>query len=162
MKSAPLVLEAYFAEGFEFKVNPRFDINQPPELRWEDFQVVPNVEAVSPQPQQEGLFDKDQVRVQIRLRVQFQPSHEGNYPYTFRIDLIGYFNAPATAKNTDPLNLLKVNGSSILFGAAREMIANFTSRGPFRSVILPSISFVPDNLNKPATPTSQEPAAVET
>jgi preprotein translocase subunit SecB len=155
MKPAPLNLESYFAEGFEFSVNPRFNPNQPPELRWEDFQVIPNIEVLP--RQQEALFDKDVVRVQIRLRVRFQPSHSGNFPYTFRIDVIGFFNTPATAANRDPLSLLQVNGSSILFGAAREMIANFTSRGPFRSILLPSVSFVPDNLNKqpPAPQTSQ-------
>jgi len=147
MKLAPLNLENYFAEGFEFGVNPRFDPKRPPELRFEDFQVIPNVEILP--PQQETLFDKDQMRAQIRLTVGFQPSHEGNFPYTFRISLIGLFSAYTTATNTDPLSLLQVNGSSILFGAAREMIANFTSRGPFRSILLPSVSFISENLSKP-------------
>jgi preprotein translocase subunit SecB len=155
MKPAPLNLEYYYAESFEFSINPQFNRKQPPELRWEDFQVTPNMEVLA--PEQEALFDKELMRVQIRLKVRFQPTHKGNFPYTFRIDLIGVFNASITATNTDPLSLLQVNGSSILFGAAREMVANFTSRGPFRGILLPSISFAPDNLNKPSTTTRPMP-----
>ncbi len=49
MKSAPLILEYYFAERFEFAVNARFDPKLPPELRAEDFQVVPMVEVLPAQ-----------------------------------------------------------------------------------------------------------------
>src|SRR5271166_4259714 len=129
MKPAPLVLEYYFVERFEFGVNAHFDPKQPPELRFEDFQMVPNVEILA--AQEETLFDKrkDLMRAQIRLTIGFQPSHEGNFPYTFQISLVGLFGVQANATAIDPLNLLQVNGPSILFGAAREIIANFTSRG---------------------------------
>jgi preprotein translocase subunit SecB len=133
-----------------------FRRGKPPELRWDDFEVTPNMEVLSQQPQEEALFDKDRVRVQIRLKVRFQPTREGNAPYTFRIELLGFFNASATAKSTDPLSLLRVNGSAILFGAARQLVASVTSRGPFRGILLPSISFIPDALTSQSIQTKQE------
>ncbi len=98
------------------------------------------------------------MRAQIRLTVGFQPNHEGNFPYTFQISLVGLFGVIASTIPVDPLRLLQINGSSILFGAAREMIANFTCRGPFRSVLLPSFSFMPENANKPEPEPNSETA----
>lgn len=42
----------------------------------------------------------------------------------------------------DPERLIRVTGASMLYGAAREMIANLTARGPNGMLTLPSVSFI--------------------
>jgi hypothetical protein len=41
----------------------------------------------------------------------------------------------------DPERLIRITGSSMLYGAVREMLATFTARGPNGLVTLPSVSF---------------------
>jgi hypothetical protein len=47
--------------------------------------------------------------------------------------------------------LAEVNGASMLFGAAREII-RFTSRGPYLEIIIPSVSFYQKREARAAVP----------
>lgn len=42
----------------------------------------------------------------------------------------------------DPLKLLKINGATILYSAAREFLITITSRGPWGAIPLPATSFL--------------------
>jgi preprotein translocase subunit SecB len=39
--------------------------------------------------------------------------------------------------------MLEVNGASMLYGAAREIVRAMTARGPYFQTVLPSVSFYP-------------------
>ena len=64
--------------------------------------------------------------------------------YAFEVEVCGFFSAdPALfAKDKEKaLSLIKVNGSSMLLGSVRELILQLTSRGPFKSYLIPALSF---------------------
>ena len=62
-------------------------------------------------------------------------------PYDAKLTISGHFNV-AEVYQGNPEQLIDVTGASILYGAAREMLANLTSRGPHGLVSLPSVSFL--------------------
>jgi preprotein translocase subunit SecB len=77
-----------------------------------------------------------------------------NFPYMFKVALVGFFacrDGFATPADEEPF--VRVNGSSMLYGAAREVIRSLTSRGPWGELFIPGISFY-DNKAK----TQTEPA----
>jgi hypothetical protein len=153
MRLAPLTLERYFAERFEFTVNPKCDLRQPLELRIDDLQVKSRIDYL-PEAQIEAQSQNAARKAKISLGVCYQPAHEGNFPYSFRLDLVGFFAVATGLREVDPDRLLELNGSSILFGVAREMIASFTARGPFPLILLPSISFPTEESAPSPTETS--------
>ena len=68
-------------------------------------------------------------------------------PYSFRVSLVGYFHVDESVveKNKKQANiLLYANAPSLLYAAARELLATATARGPYPAVILPSVSFLDD------------------
>jgi len=69
--------------------------------------------------------------------------------YTGRIRIVGVFAVSPKYKG-DLRQLILVTGSSILFGACREMIANFTARSSHGMMSLPSVSFIPPPKKKTA------------
>lgn len=57
----------------------------------------------------------------------------------------------------DPDRLVRITGSSMLYGAVREMLATFTARGPHGLMTLPSVSFFEDE-SKPKKPAKKKTA----
>ncbi len=91
---------------------------------------------------------EEALRWLVELEVAFSPSEEDNpSPYTGKIIVQGHFlvNEEFKKDHEDKENfheaLVRVTGSSMLYGAAREMLANFTARSTHGTLSLPSISF---------------------
>ncbi len=82
---------------------------------------------------------------------------EKSPPYTGNIIAEGVYEAHPNYPN-DPERLVRVTGSSMLYGAVRELVSMITARGPNGMVTLPSVSFVEDAPSKAAT----KPAAKKT
>ena len=64
-------------------------------------------------------------------------------PYTGVLVARGIYDIHEAFKG-DAERLIRITGASMLYGAIREMLANYTSRGPNDIVYLPSISFYED------------------
>lgn len=65
--------------------------------------------------------------------------------YSFEIEVCGFFSADKAlfAKDADKaMSFVRVNGTSMLLGTVRELVLQLTSRGPFRSFMIPALSFV--------------------
>lgn len=133
MKAAPISLEKYFATDLAFTANPRFDAAQPVEAREEDFQV--NVSA-KPQP-----AAAEARRWQVELSIMRQPAKETNFPYAFRVVLVGQFKVEPWVKPEHEERMISIQGPSVLFGMAREIVRAITGRGPHPPVLLPTVSF---------------------
>lgn len=79
---------------------------------------------------------------QVSLKVCHQPAPETNFPYEFKIVVVGSFeflDKPAT--EDDAKRFLSINGASMLYGIAREIIRMNTSNGPWGHIMLPTVSF---------------------
>ncbi len=68
---------------------------------------------------------------------------ERNLPYSFAIDLVGHFSIDSdSVPDQEAQHLIEVNGSSVLFSAARQILLNAMHNGPFHTICLPTVSFV--------------------
>jgi len=64
-------------------------------------------------------------------------------PYVGEFIVAGRFHIEdEKMSETGALDLLNVNGPSILYSAVREIVLHLTSRGPHHAVYLPSITFI--------------------
>ena len=79
---------------------------------------------------------------QVTLTVDFLPEDPAN-PSTYdgRVVISGEFRIHETFAEKNREALIRVTAASILYGACREMIANFTARSAHGILSLPSISF---------------------
>ena len=82
-----------------------------------------------------------------------------NFPYKFDLSLIGFFACnDGFSSPADEEHFVRVNGSSMLYGAARELVRSLTARGPWGELFLPSISFY-DKATKPIEEATPAPKA---
>ena len=76
------------------------------------------------------------------LRLEFTPPEGDNSPYEFRVGLFGFFRC---AKNLPPgldaEKMVGINGTSVLYGIARELIQSLTEKALWGSLTLPTMSF---------------------
>jgi preprotein translocase subunit SecB len=79
---------------------------------------------------------------QVTLTVDFSPEDPAN-PSTYdgRVVVSGEFRIHETFTEKNREALIRVTATSILYGACRELIANFTARSAHGILSLPSISF---------------------
>lgn len=85
---------------------------------------------------------EDPLRWKVELEIQFGPSDETSpSPYSGKIAIQGHFQIYEKFTERHHEALIRVTGASMLYGACREMLANFTARSIHGILSLPSISF---------------------
>lgn len=134
MKS-PLELERYFVSDQAVTARNVFSPEKEIETRVEEYSV--SNEAIR-LPAAEDQPEKWQVTVHIK----HQPTMETNFPYDFRLTIVGIFQC--LIEKADPAHierLMKINGSSMLYGMSREIIRANTERGPWNGIVIPTYSF---------------------
>lgn len=136
MTLSPLQLEGYFLTDLSFQADHAHDPAKPIQFHEDDLVVETGMVAV---PNEER-------RWQITLKIRLQPRPESNSPYTLALTLVGFVWAAPQLPADRLDSLVRTNGPSMLYGAAREMVRDLTARGPFPPLSLPSVSF----LNKPS------------
>lgn len=76
------------------------------------------------------------------LLLEFTPPDGDNSPYEFRVGLFGAFRC---AKNLPPgldaEKMVGINGTSVLYGIARELIQSLTEKAFWGGLTLPTMSF---------------------
>jgi preprotein translocase subunit SecB len=135
MTVAPLQLKFYFVSDLHFTTNKDFDVNKDPELRQNDFLVKPDIH---PEPDKPREF-------QVVLTISHQAAAGTNAPYFFNVEVVGFFEVAEAFPAERIDRLITVNGPSVLYGIARDVVRDVTSRGPYFSVLLPSVSFYEDS-----------------
>lgn len=85
---------------------------------------------------------EDRTRWHVALRLSFEPPDKDNSPYRFVAGLFGvFFCSNELPKEIDAETLVGVNGTSILYGVARDLILTISEKGPWGGVTLPTMSF---------------------
>lgn len=85
---------------------------------------------------------EDSSQWHVELIVKFEPEHPEN-PSMYRglIKISGEFEVHESFSEKNREALIRVTATSMLYGACREMLANFTARSTHGILSLPSISF---------------------
>lgn len=133
--SSPLELKFHYVKELSFSIIESYiDKN------------LSDVQVDSPQIAVEVKTEKinDNLREwRIEVLIENQEGVSSDFPYSFRIVLVGFFHVSDEWPDNRVENLAKVNGTSLLFSAAREILVTVTSRTGFPSTVLPVVMFTP-------------------
>jgi preprotein translocase subunit SecB len=80
----------------------------------------------------------------IELLVEFGKVKKGTLAERYRgeVEMVGYFEVHEDYPEEHVEDLIGVTGVSVLYGAARELICQFTARHPHGCLSIPSVSFI--------------------
>lgn len=149
---SPLKCRGYFVTELALTANPDYDVNKPSALDFKDLQVTSTADILP----QEKEPRKSVWR--LLLRVHQNVGIEKNAPYNFALVLLGHFEVHPDYPADKAKQLAEVNGSSILYSVARQILRDAMNNGPFRPLILPTVSFIdmaaPPSANQVAEPTA--------
>lgn len=145
MKLSPIQLEAYALSDLAYRANQEHKPDQPTTYRDEDIVIDHNSVRTAEDPRV--------WRVTLSLRI--QPRADANAPYYVSLQLSGLVRALPELESDNLELLIRVNGASLLYGVAREVVRQVTSIGPFAPLLIPSVTFRPDS---PTAPTVAETA----
>ncbi|ACB73821.1 protein-export chaperone SecB [Opitutus terrae] len=149
MKEGIVTLLDYFATDLALSTNKAFSTEKP--LKFESSEFAINVAV-----QKSTVAEGSGRRWQVALDVGHQPAPETNFPYSYRVALVGQFSIAPHIKPEDEERIVRIHGASVLYGMTREIVRVLTGRGPFRPIIIPTVSFYEP---KSAVPTTPEPTA---
>lgn len=133
---SPLQLTDYWLDSISLRTNREYEPDKPADLKVDHIHVDVDVQRMnSDEPGKNGTF----WLVSLKIR---QDVPEGkNIPYEFSLELAGVIAAHPSLNGDRLEKQIEVNGPSMLFGIAREVVRAATGRGPFAPVILPSANF---------------------
>lgn len=131
MQASQLRLDHYYLEELQFSLDEDylFEENEPVPMA-EDLDVT--VES-SQNPD-------DLLQWYFKLRIQLADK-DSKFPYTFSIRMMGLFEVSKDCPTGLIDQLAQINGPSILYAAARELLAITTARSRCFSILLPSVRF---------------------
>ena len=148
MKESRLQLLCYFVPEVSCKVNRKFDRKKAIEESAEGLEIE---SSLTPEQAPADTLGKYWL---VQMTIGKTPKEGENSRYNFKIVLAGYFRFTGGGpSDPDEEQFVRVNGSSMLYGAAREMIRSLTGRAPWGEFFLPTLSFYRKE------PAPQEPAA---
>ncbi len=137
MRLSPLHLQFYFVQSLRFALKPGFD---------QEFKAEA-IEASSPRLMVNVHAERDAddpLGWHCNLSIETNDDTAQDFPYTFGVALTGSFHVDEKYPAENAEMLARVNAPSVLYSAARELLASVTGRGLYPPVLLPSASFVPD------------------
>ena len=135
MNLGPVSLDHYFVTELSVTAREAFDPESDSQARLEEFTVNIDLSPAASIEAEENLWH-------INLSVHQQPSPESNFPYEFKVVLMGIFKCLAEIEDdTERERFMRINGASMLYGIVREVIRANTSRGPWGPIMVPTLSF---------------------
>lgn len=76
----------------------------------------------------------------VTLRVHGGAAEGAVFPYEFEVEYLGFFNGEHLPEESRD-DLIAVNGTSMLYGVAREQLLSLTARADKGALLLPSMHF---------------------
>ncbi len=151
MKLSPLQLVRYLMPQITCEANAAYDNKKPSDLSETTFKAESQIHPVdSKSPDKYSSWS-------VELDLSQEPDEKANVPYHFKVKLVGLFRCNSKEGNMNPEAFVRTNGSSILYGIARETLRSITSVGPWRELLLPTVSFyaneaLPEKVEGPKKP----------
>lgn len=138
MRPSPLQLASY--RLLDIKVTARSEID--PSL--EDFDaLLDGIHASLDLAHEEDRDTEVSSCWSVFLALRFEARPEDHSPYDFHVVLLAdFFCAKNLPENLDQETLVGVNGTSITYGIARELILSLTEKGLWGALTLPTMTFL--------------------
>jgi preprotein translocase subunit SecB len=130
-KVSHLQVVRYFVTQLNIIANPLFDVTKGIVQIDSDLCITGDL---SKNADDAALF-------QIKLNIKIQPGAESNLPYSIALEIVGVLKSSFTGTEEHIQRVVFVNGSSILYGTAREIVRSATSLGPYAQVLIPTVVF---------------------
>lgn len=131
MKPSALQLRHYILTELSLSANRSFDPSKKVQLALRDVVAEPECR----------MDKKDGRECQIVLRIKHSQSAESNSPYFFMIEMIGFFAVSKSVPDDRVAEFAEVNGSSVLYSTAREVLRSAMALGPYLPILLPAVCF---------------------
>jgi|688.fasta_scaffold37775_6 preprotein translocase subunit SecB len=144
MELAPLQLTDYFVTSFRVEAAPGFDPSRETDLDIESLRIEKTCLQVG--EEKDHTFS-----LVMSISQDLVPGK--NLPYSYEIQLVGTISAHPDFPKDMLRRAVEVNGPSMLFGSAREILRAATGRGPYGQLLIPSTTFF-----KPANPPAKKAA----
>lgn len=137
MKPSRLQLLRYVASEMSCNANPAFN----PEKAFDPAESQPSVKVSVNLAEKSPGAEANLWKLELTVAMAFTTGE--NVPYSFKVSLLGFFafHSNSTSNPETEEQFVRVNGSSMLYGAAREIVRSMTSRGPWEELFLPGVSF---------------------
>jgi preprotein translocase subunit SecB len=131
MHHTPLQLEDYFFTHVHLEANPDFKGAATSAANL-DVEVSCTLQLLQ--------HETDQNRFQLKLAVSATPPDSTALPYRLEVQAVGLFVVAKDFQHEDIPRLVRVNGGSMLYAAAREFVLVISSRGPWGPLKLPTVN----------------------
>lgn len=142
----PLQLESYFLESLNCHVRAEFDKKQVP---------LEQVDVKSDSFEHKETSN----RFMVRLRVKVGQKDGSNARCELDMVVVGFFRLPGGLDQGMRITMHAQNAPSILYGVARQIVAETTGNGPWGRVFLPTMNFVAASGGRVAAQPQAEPEA---
>ncbi|MCC5790412.1 MAG: protein-export chaperone SecB [Opitutales bacterium] len=129
----------YWVDFIQVKANPQYDSQNDPQMDFDSIQVNHDVQRFPPpkdMPEENGSLWSVEIQIEQELKT------GKNIPYTFSLEMRGIIAVHPSIEKDKLDQQIQVNGPTLLFGAAREIIRAATGRGKFGPVVIPSTRFM--------------------
>lgn len=160
--ASPLQLEAYYVHEFHFVTRETAEGGHPLVFQYglhPQLGELFNPGDMTINTQVGGSENKeDPNRIAILVQIESQTEPEIKFPYDFKVGMVGYFRLNADPPAEDrarAMEALRTTAASVLYSAARELIASITGRGPFPAAILPTVVIALDPAPEQQQPQEQ-------
>lgn len=137
MKLSPLQLVRYLVPEISCVANPEYDPDKPRLFDDDSLQVTGGY--IELEEDRKPKFTTWTVEFQLKV----EPSKTTNIPYSILLKFVGLFRCSTAPADIPTKVFVETNGSSILYGTARELVRHLTSAGPWGQLWLPTLSFSP-------------------
>ncbi|TLD72266.1 hypothetical protein FEM03_02610 [Phragmitibacter flavus] len=135
MNLSPLQLIRYLVPEISCVANEHYDVERSSDLNDNTFKVESQIYPL------ESKEPKKYTAWSVELDLCQLPDESANIPYQFKVKIVGLFRCSKKKADLTPEVFVRTNGSSILYGIARETLRSITSVGPWGDMLLPTISF---------------------
>lgn len=141
MQLSPLQLLEYTFEGFSVALTPDYDNAK----RDPSAVVAPSSMTLETECGIADIQDKEPFSdYALKLILKVTPSEGASAPYSLAVAVRGHFRMHRMSDEKDLVdrkNRALVNGISVLYGVAREMVTTVTSRSAHGQMLLPTLKF---------------------
>lgn len=139
MDLAPLQLVRYWIDDISIHSNRNFEPESEEGEFLKSLEVESDVHKID--PPDETTAEHGQFWL-VSVSVTVGDDEKNMDPYDIMLNLSGVVQSHPKFDDATAERAISVNGPSMLFGIAREVIRTTTAGGPYATVLLPSVSFL--------------------